>query len=490
MRTGWKKPKALKKHKNLPPSPSKLPLIGHLHHMVGGLPHHVLAELSKKHGPIMHLQFGEISVVVVSSRELTKDVLKVHDPACANRPESIISKIMWYDYVDIAFSPYNEYWRQMRKICILEVLSAKNVRSFSSIRQDEASRLIKSIQASSGEIINLTDIVYTFTSSITCRAAFGKVVREKDVLISLLRKAVTMTGGFELADLFPSFKLLNVMSWNKQKLLRMRHKLDAILDVIVDEHRDNRATTKKGNGEFGGEDIVDVLLRMKETGELNYPITNDNNIKAVIFDLFSAGTETSSTTVDWAMAEMMRNPDVMAKAQAEIRQTLRGRKMVEEGDVVTLKYRKLVIKETFRLHPPIPLLPRACREEIEVDGYTIPLKSKVMVNIWGMGRDPEYWDDPEIFKPERFENNSTDFLGNNFEYIPFGAGRRICPGMKFGLANVELPLAQLLYHFDWKLPKGKSIADIDMIEANGIAVSRKNSLFLVPMSYTPSIDKN
>ncbi|KAL2517573.1 Cytochrome [Abeliophyllum distichum] len=486
---GWKKPKALKKHKNLPPSPSKLPLIGHLHHMVGGLPHHVLQKLSQKHGPIMHLQLGEVSAVVVSSRKITKDVLKVHDPACADRPESIGSKIMWYDYIDIAFSPYNEYWRQMRKICILEVLSAKNVRSFSSIRQDEASRLIKSLHASSGEIINLTDMVYAFTSSITCRAAYGKVVRDKDVLISLLRKAVTMTGGFELADLFPSFKLLHVMSWNKQKLLRMRRKLDAILDVIVDEHRDNRATTKKGNGEFGGEDIVDVLLRMKETGELDYPITNDN-IKAVIFDLFSAGTETSSTTVDWAMAEMMRNPDAMAKAQAEIRQTLRGKKMVEEGDVVTLKYLKLVIKETFRLHPPIPLLPRACREEIEVDGYTIPLKSKVMVNIWGMGRDPEYWDDPEIFKPERFENNSTDFLGNNFEYIPFGAGRRICPGMNFGLANLELPLAQLLYHFDWKLPEGKSIADIDMTEADGIAVSRKNSLFLVPMSYTPSIDKN
>ncbi|KAL0312076.1 UNVERIFIED_CONTAM: cytochrome [Sesamum radiatum] len=176
----------------------------------------------------------------------------------------------------------------------------------------------------------------------------------------------------------------------------------------------------------------------------------------------------------------------MAKVQAEVREAFKGKKRVEESDVQALKYLKLVIKETFRLHPPIPLLPRACRDECKVHGYTIPLKSKVMVNIWAMGRDPEYWHQPETFQPERFENSSIEFLGNNFEYIPFGAGRRICPGMNFGLANVELPLAQLLYHFDWKMPKGMSPDDIDMTEAEGIAVSRRNGLFLVPTIYSAS----
>ncbi|KAL0300011.1 UNVERIFIED_CONTAM: cytochrome [Sesamum angustifolium] len=445
----------------------------------GRLPHHALRRVAQKYGPVLHLQLGEVSAVVISSREATKEVVKVQDPACADRPESIGSKIMWYDYTDIAFSPYNEYWRQMRKICILELLSAKNVKSFGSIRQDEVSRLVKSLRSSSGEAINLTEKVFAFTSSITCRAAFGKVMRDRDSLIAMLKKAVTMAGGFELADLFPSFKLLHVLSWNKYKLLRMRRKLDTILDVIVDEHK------LKQSGEFGGEDIVDVLLRMQKNGELEFPITNDN-IKAVIFDMFSAGTETSSTTIDWAMAELMRNPGVMEKVQAEVRQAFKGKTKVEESDVQALKYLKLVIKETFRLHPPIPLLPRACRDECKVNGYSIPLKSKVMINIWAMGRDPEYWHQPETFQPERFENSSTDFLGNSFEYIPFGAGRRICPGMNFGLANVELPLAQLLYHFDWKMPTGMSADDIDMTEAEGIAVSRKNGLFLVPTVYNPS----
>ncbi|KAK6158807.1 hypothetical protein DH2020_006121 [Rehmannia glutinosa] len=416
----WKKPKSPTKYQKLPPSPPKLPVIGHLHHLVGGLPHHALQRVTQKYGSVLHLQLGQVSAVVISSRQAAKEVLKIQDPACADKAESIGSKIMWYDYTDIAFSPYNEYWRQMRKICILELLSAKNVKSFGSIRQDEVSRLIKSLHSSSGQAVNLTEKVFAFTSSITCRAAFGGVMKDRDALIAMMKKAVTMAGGFELADLFPSFKLLHVLSWNKYKLLRMRRKVDTILDVIVEEHK------LKRSGEFGGEDIVDVLLRMQKNEELEFPITNDN-IKAIIFDMFSAGTETSSTTIDWAMAELMRNPHVMAKVQAEIREAFKGKTTVEETDVQTLKYLKLVIKETFRLHPPIPLLPRACRDECKANGYSIPLKSKVLINIWSMGRDPEYWTEPESFKPERFENSSVDFLGNNFEFIPFGAGRRICP---------------------------------------------------------------
>ncbi|KAL0330827.1 UNVERIFIED_CONTAM: Premnaspirodiene oxygenase [Sesamum angustifolium] len=481
---GWKKSKSLEK-KRLPPGPWRLPFIGHLHHIVGSLPHHSLRDLSKKYGPLMHLKFGEVSTIVVSSPKVAKEVLKTVDPACADRPQSLASQIMWYNYIDIAFSPYGEYWRQMRKICILELLSAKNVRSFDYIRKDEASRLVESIRASSGRPINLTEKTFLFTSAITCRAAFGQVLKDRETLISLLKEAVVLAGGFDMADLFPSLKILNVINWNKYKLLKMRSKMDAILDRLIDEHKDNLATSKKGNGEMGSEDLVDVLLRLKQSGEFEFPIAN-NNIKAVLFDMFSAGTETSSTTIDWAMAELMRNPRVMAKVQAEVREAFKGKRTVEESDVQALKYLKLVIKETFRLHPPIPLLPRACRDECKVNGYTIPLKSKVMINIWAMGRDPEYWQQPETFQPERFDNSSIDFLGNNFEYIPFGAGRRICPGMNFGLANVELPLAQLLYHFDWKMPKGMSPDDIDMTEAEGIAVSRRNGLFLVPTIYSAS----
>ncbi|KAH6827715.1 hypothetical protein C2S53_020612 [Perilla frutescens var. hirtella] len=469
-----------KSPQNLPPSPWKLPVIGHLHHLVGDLPHRALQRLSQKHGPVLHLQMGEVPAVVISSREAAKEVLKVQDPACAERPESIAVKILMYDYTDIAFCAYGEYWRQMRKICIVELLSTKNVKSFAHIREDEASRLVGSLRSQSGHAVNLSEKIFTFNSSITSRAAFGSGVTDHAALVVLFKEVLAMAAGFELADLFPSWKPLHLFSWNKYKLLRMRAKLDAIVDRLVEEHR------SKQSGEFGGEDIVDVLIRMQGSGELNFPITTDN-IKAVILDMFIAGSETSSAATVWTMSELMRNPRVMEKVQAEVREAWKGKTAVEERDVEDLKYLKLVVKEALRLHPPVTLLPRQCREECKAAGYSIPVKTKVMINVWSMGRDPNYWvwDDPEIFQPERFLLKETDYLGNQLEFIPFGSGRRICPGVNFGLANVELPLAKLLYHFDWKLPYQGTMAASDMTERDGLTVSRKNPLLLVPTLYNP-----
>ncbi|KAL3498415.1 hypothetical protein ACH5RR_041147, partial [Cinchona calisaya] len=200
-------------------------------------------------------------------------------------------------------------------------------------------------------------------------------------------------------------------------------------------------------------------------------------------DIFTAGTDTSSATTEWAMSELMKDPTVMAKAQAEIRQVCRGKKTIEEADIQKLNYLKMVIKETLRLHPPIPLLPRASRENRVVSGYMIPDKAQVLVNIWAIGRDPQYWDDPECFKPERFEKKSIDYVGNQYEYLPFGTGRRTCPGITFGIANVEIPLAHLLYHFDWTLPHKMKPEDLDMDETAGITAGRKNSLYLVATEY-------
>ena len=181
------------------------------------------------------------------------------------------------------------------------------------------------------------------------------------------------------------------------------------------------------------------------------------------------------------MSEMMKNPRVMEKAQAEVRQVFGKKGYVDEADLGELNYMKLVIKEVLRLHPPLSLiLPRESQEECEIHGYRIPVKSKVIVNAWTIGRDPKHWDEAESFIPERFSDGKIDYRGTNFEYIPFGAGRRICPGITFGLSNVELPLAKLLYYFDWKLPDGIKPEDLDMTEGFGVATRRKSSLNLIP----------
>ncbi|KAM7481479.1 hypothetical protein LguiB_006062 [Lonicera macranthoides] len=468
----------------LPPSPWKLPLIGNMLHLAGSLPHQALKNLARKHGPLMHLQLGEISAIVVSSPKMAKEVLKTHDLAFANRPDLLAASIIANNN-SFSFSPYGEYWRQMRKICTLELLSAKKVQSFRSIRESEVLSIIESIQSSSTKSpINLTKMIFTSINAIVCRASFGRRCKEEDALIKLSQEVISLAGGFDVADLFPSLKFLHVICGMRPKLEKLQKKIDKILENIINEREKNLSSMEMGsNGESKVEDLLDVLLRLKESGGLEFPITS-NNIKAIIFEMFSAGTDTSSTTIEWAISELIRNPRVMEKAQAELRCALNGKKTINEADIQGLTYLKLVIKETLRLHPPLPLiLPRECREQREIGGYTIPIKTKVIVNTWAIGRDPEYWHNAENFEPERFEESNVDFTGNSLEYIPFGAGRRMCPGIAFGLANVEIFLAQLLYHFDWKLPIRMKPKDLDMGETFGATVKRKNDLYLIAEPY-------
>ncbi|MCD7460821.1 hypothetical protein HAX54_044500 [Datura stramonium] len=345
----------------------------------------------------------------------------------------------------------------MRKICVLELLSAKDVRSFSSIRQSEVVRLVDSIRSSSpsGEAVNFTERMIWFTSSMTCRSAFGKVLKEQDMFIKEIRDVIGSAEGFDVDDIFPSYMFLHGLSGAKKKILDAHHKVDSIVEDVINEHKKNLETHKSTNDDdaLGGEDLIDVLLRLMKDGSLQFLITK-NNIKAVIIDMFAAGTETSSTTIIWAMVEMMKNPNIFAKAQAEVRETFKEKVTFDTNDVEELRYLKLVIKETLRLHPPLPLFaPRECREETDINGYTIPVKTKVMVNVWALGRDLKYWDDTESIKPERFEQCSMDFVDNNFEYLPFGGGRR---------------------------PE-----DLDLIELAGITAARKSDLYLIATPYNP-----
>lgn len=277
----WKRSKGVQK---LPPGPWKLPLIGNMHQLIGSPPHYALRKLAQKHGALMHLQLGEISTIVISSPRLAKEIMKTHDLAFANRAEFLASKIVCYNCTDIVCAQYGEYWRQMRKICTLELLSAKTVRSFGSIRRDECLNLISSIQplVAAGEPFNLTEKLSSYTSSTVFRAAFGKVNRDyQNIFLQLLKESLPISSTFEISDLFPSYRILHPLSQVKPKLMKVHKEIDKIYNIIIGEHIENLARTKRGMGESGNEDLVDVLLRFKESGDLSFPITNDN-IKAVL----------------------------------------------------------------------------------------------------------------------------------------------------------------------------------------------------------------
>ncbi|MED6183386.1 hypothetical protein PIB30_037478 [Stylosanthes scabra] len=462
----------------LPPGPWKLPLIGNLHQLAGSsLPHQALRKLSNKHGPLMHLQLGQISSVIVSSPNMAREIMKTHDLAFADRPEFLLSKIIAYGSADIAFSPYGEFWRQMRKICTVELLSSKKVQSLFYIRQEEVANMLETILKSAGAAIDLSKMIDNLISTVVSRAAFGNLSEDHEQFVSLVKKMAEAGDGFAISDLFPSLKPLHFITGFEAKLKKMHVKIDMILDKIIKENEERKGEDTKQ------ENLVEVLLRVLHSGTLDTQITM-NNVKAIILDIFAAGTDTSGVAIEWVMSELMKSPRAMKKAQAEIRQALRGKQTIQEADVSELPYLKAVISETMRLHPPLPLLlPRQAREDCTIHGYHIPINTKVMVNAYALGRDPDYWYDAETFLPERFLDNPMDFKGTNLEYVPFGAGRRMCPGLNFGLANVEFAVAMLLYRFNWELPNGMKAEDLDMNEVQGAVVGRKNNLYLIPTPY-------
>ncbi|XP_059653708.1 desmethyl-deoxy-podophyllotoxin synthase-like [Cornus florida] len=477
------KTKMMSSSPKLPPGPWKLPVIGNIHQFVGSLPHHRLRDLAMNYGPLMQLRLGELPIVVISSAEFAKEVMKTHDIVFATRPFIFAMNIISGD--DVAFAPYGDQWRQLRKVFILELLSAKRVQSFRPIREEEAANLIKSISSTAGSLINLTEKVFSMTYSVVAKVAVGKKFHGQQEFLSLLRETMVVAGGFDVADLFPSLKILPSISGLRPRVEKIHRKIDEIFTNIIDEH-------KARDGEVDHEqDLIDVLLKVQEKGNLEIPLTI-TMLKSVIMDVFTGGIDSSSSTVIWAMSELLKNPKVMGKAQAEVRQVLskKGGDIINEDDIHELSYLKLVIKETLRLHTPGPLLiPRESRERCEINGYEIPAKTKVIVNVWAICRDPESWSDPESFHPERFLDTSVDYKGTHFQFTPFGAGRRICPGISFGIANVELPLANLLYHFDWKLPEGEKPEDLDMTEIFGAIVGKKRDLCVIPIAYHPSTRK-
>ncbi|KAK2440975.1 cytochrome P450 71D11 [Trifolium repens] len=432
----------------------------------------------------MHLQLGEVSTVVISSPECAREVMKTHDIHFATRPQILAAEIMTYNYTNIAFSPYGNYWRQLRKICTSELLSLKRVNSYLPIREEVLSNLVKWIASENGSQINLTEAVNSSIYTIVSRAAFGNKYKDQENFISVIKEAIKVSAGFDLGDLFPSAKWLQHVTGLRPKLESYHRQTDQIFENIINDHKVAKyAKGKDDQGEV--EDLVDVLLNYEDGSNQDFSLTKDN-IKAIIMDIFGAGGETSATTIDWAMAEMIRDPRIMKKAQAEVRGVFSMKGRVDENYINELNYLKLVVKETLRLHPPGPLLlPRECGKACEINGYQIPIKSKVIVNAWAIARDPKYWTESERFYPERFIDSDIDYIGSNFEYIPFGAGRRICPGSSFGLRNIELALAMLLYHFDWKLPSGIRSEELDMTEEFGVSVGRKDDLLLFPSVYHP-----
>ncbi|XP_062017024.1 cytochrome P450 736A117-like [Rosa rugosa] len=486
------------KSSSVPPSPQKLPVMGNLHQL-GLHPHRSLQALAQIHGPLMLLHFGSMPVLIVSSAEAACEIMKTHDLSFSDRPKMAFFKKLLYNCKDVATAPYGEYWRRLKSICVLNLLSNSRVRSFRYVREEETESMINSIKqsctpsssssASLSSVLNLSEMFLRLTNDVICRVALGRKYSDRGegrgrMFMGLSVEFTELMGRVNIGDYIPWLAWVSRVNGLDAKLDSLAKRFDEFLDMVVQEHMDS-SKGSEGDEDDGHKDLVDVLLSVQKENTVGLPIDRVS-IKAIILDIFVAGTDTTFGTLEWTMSELFKHPSVMKKLQSEVRRIVGNKKdIITEDNLVEIPYLKAVIKESLRLHPPVPLLlPRIATQDAKINGYNILSGTQVLVNAWQIGRDPKSYKEPEEFKPERFMNNAIDYKGNDgFQFIPFGAGRRGCPGIQFAMAVQEIALANLIHKFDWVLPDGARGEDLDMTEETGQTVHRKYPLKAVAIPY-------
>ncbi|XP_031117493.1 geraniol 8-hydroxylase-like [Ipomoea triloba] len=468
------------KGKNLPPGPFPLPLFGNLH-LLGNKPHLSLTRLAQKYGPVMNLKLGMINTVVISSSAMAKQALQKQDLAFStHRSIADALRANNHSQFSVVFLPVASRWRALRKIMNSNIFSGNRLEINQQLRAKKIEELIIYCQKSSevGEAVDIGRAAFRTTLNLLSNTIFSKDLTDpysdsgkefKDLVWNMMLEA----GKPNLVDYFPFLEKFDPQGVRRRLTCHFTKALDLFQDLI-DERLEERKI--KGNK---NEDALDSLLNVSQERPEEIDMTH---IQHMFLDLFAAGTDTSSSTLEWAMAELLKNPEVMAKAQAELADVINKGKPIQEYDVTHLPYLQCIVKETFRIHPPVPfLIPRKVEHDVNLCEYTIPNDSQILVNVWAMGRDPSIWENPLVFKPERFWNIGMDVRGQDFELIPFGAGRRICPGLPLAVRTVPVMLGSLLNSFEWKLEGGIAPMDLDMDEKFGITLAKACPLRAIPI---------
>ncbi|KAG8474532.1 hypothetical protein CXB51_031376 [Gossypium anomalum] len=455
--------------KNLPPSPPSLPIVGHLHLLKPPI-HRLHQSFSQKYGPIFSLKLGSRLMVVVSSSTAAEECLIKNDIIFANRPKLIIAKHLGYNYTTLVSSSYGDHWRNLRRIGATEIFSSGRLNASVNVRKDETRRLMLSLSTDSRQDfvkVELKSMLSDLTFNNIMRMLAGKryygdeVTNEEEAreFRELMVEVAKNSGTGNPADYLP------VLNWFglgfEGKLKKLGKRLDGFLQKLVDDHRSNKL---KNNS------MIDHLLSMQESDPLYY---TDEIIKGFIMVILFAGTDTSSVTMEWAMANLLNHPQVLKKARDEIDSLIGEEKLIEESDVPKLHYLQSIIYETLRLYPAAPLLvPHMPSTDCSIGGYDVPSGTIVLVNAWAIHRDPNVWDDSTSFKPERFDGNSEK-IEHSQKLLPFGLGRRACPGANLAQRMVGLTLGSLIQCFEWERIEGK---EIDMSEGKGTITPKLHPL--------------
>lgn len=475
----------------LPPGPRGLPVLGYLPFLGPNL-HHEFTKIAQRYGPIFKLQLGRKTYIIVSSSDLAKEVVRVQDDVFANRDPSLAGIIITYGGNDIVWSDNNSYWRNLRKVFVSEVLSNKNLEDSRSFRRAGVRKIIKHIYESMGTELDFGGIAFTSSLSVVTSMMWGKSLDEDDKSSNLgvgfrevISKIVDLLGSPNVSDLFPVLARFDLQGVQRDIKKQLKN-VDVIFQRIIEDRISDKP--EESVEQQGRKDLLQILLEHKQqNNEQTFSITQ---IKALFMDIVTGGTDTTSTMAEWTMSELLKNPVVMKKIQDELEQVVGMNNIVEESHIPDLRYLDAAIKETFRLHPPLPLLIGRCpNQSCTVAGYRVPKGSNVFLNIWAIHRDPKYWENPTEFDPSRFLNpdgtSKFDYNGYNTNFMAFGSGRRRCPGVPLGEKMLVYLLASSLHSFDWSLPKDK---EHELSDKFGIVLRKRKPLMAIPSQRLP--DKN
>ncbi|KAH7277216.1 hypothetical protein KP509_39G040300 [Ceratopteris richardii] len=491
-----------------PPGPHPWPIAGNLSIFNQGPPHRLLHDLARGthgYGPIMGLWLGSRPAVVVSNAFYAREILLTHDQIFASRPHFAFSDFVFYGYnSSVIFSGHDPRLARFRKICAVELLTTKRLRELEFVRKEEIQSLLHKLHKDSAggtKPVDVRRFVSEMTANTISRLLFSRKADQYD--LPALTHDIESKATVIIGDFIPCLAFLGTRKIADMKMLHNR--IEGFLESILAERR--QAMQSLPSRELP-HDFLQALLSKESCEDEAERLTADE-IKGFIIDIVSAGVITSAVTLEWAMAELLRNPQALRKLQKDIDAVILARgikqqELISDDDVVDLPYLNSVLKEVFRLHPAGPLLlPRISSKECIVGDYLLPKGTLAFVNTFAIGRDERYWERSEEFWPERYiqnefelpndisavksdgdeimqSNMKVDVHGQHYELLPFGSGRRMCLGIRLGLLMVNGPLANLIRSFDWELPDGISPDSVDMAEKGSMGVCKATPVFAIP----------
>ncbi|XP_004292356.1 PREDICTED: cytochrome P450 82C4-like [Fragaria vesca subsp. vesca] len=468
-----------------------LPILGHLHQLGGRNPlFQTLANMADKYGPIFTIWLGKNRALVISNYEAAKECFTTNDRVFATRPSSAQGKYLGYNYAAFGVSPYGKYWRDTRKLVVMELLSSRRLETLKHVQISEVDAFViglYSVWKNKGHDGPSKVVISTGIEHLTCNVMtkiiagkryFGVKSDEFDGEVKKIRKLMK-EFMYAAVNRVVSY-VVGIPEWIdfKGHLRTMKNvggQLDSLMTSWVEEHNTKKRKNDSSNEE---QDFIDVLLSEIEDGSM-LGHTRDTIIKSTALILVLAGSETTSVSLTWMLSLLLNNRRTLKLAQEELDRIVGRHRWVEDTDIKNLVYLQAIAKETLRLYPPGPLsVPHEAMEDCKVGGFHVPKGTHLYVNLWKLHRDPNVWPDPEVFSPERFLTTqaSVDAFGQHFEFIPFGAGRRICPGITLAFQLMHLTVARLIQGFELATPLDKAV---DMTEGSGLSMARATALEVV-----------